>query len=170
MERRLLGLSFVALFAVSGFVSAAPQTVKFDQTVTIDVQDIALGSLLRLWDQATGMKSSVPPELAGQRVSIHISRLNISDAVRKIFEKLPVDYVFIAGQGIIVTSASAANVAAEPEPASHKEAEPMIERERQKPAPPPVQPPQPPVIWTPFGSIYKSANPIIQLPPVPGEP
>jgi len=170
MERRLLTLSFVGLFAVSGFASAAPQMVKFDQTVTIDVQDIALGSLLRFWDQATGLKSSVPPELAGQRVSVRVSRLSIGDAVRKIFEKLPVDYVFIAGQGIIVTSASAANVAAEPALAPHEEAQPMIERERQKPAPAPVQEPQRSVIWTPFGPIGKSANPIVQLPPVPGEP
>src|SRR4030095_6180075 len=92
MERWLGSLILAMIVAASSFAAGPrPQAVKFDQTVSIDVENITLGRLLQLWDQATGMQSSVPRELSTRTVSISFSGLNVNDAVQKIFEKLPLD-------------------------------------------------------------------------------
>src|SRR2546422_11431619 len=101
--KRCLGSIILAILAVVSGVSAGVrlQEVTFDQNVSIvsiNVEGITIGRLLRLWDQATGMQSSISPELADRTVSANISRLGVNAAVRKIFEKLPFDYVFIEGQ------------------------------------------------------------------------
>ena len=65
-----------------------------------------MSRLIRLLDQATGMKSKVPPELANRNISVKFSDLNLTDGVRKIFQGQPFDYLVVEGQGIIVTGAS----------------------------------------------------------------
>jgi hypothetical protein len=145
--------------------------VKFDQNVSINVEGITIGRLLRLWDQATGMNSSIPAELADRTLSINISGLGVNEAVRKIFEKLPFDYVFIQGQGIIVTGISQTGPA-EAVPADNPVPQvigPPSEEELPSRQPPPEPPPPPPMLETPFGPIPKSGLGLIQLPPVPGE-
>jgi hypothetical protein len=173
--KRWLGSLIVAIFvSVSGFAAGArPQVVSFGQKISINVKDMTLGQLLRLWDQATGMQSSIPRELANRTVSLSFSGLSFDDAVRKIFEKLALDYVFIASQGIIVTAVSRAGTVAEPAPVS--EDMPQVPDQVSEPELPQSQPmalpPQPPpVIQTPFGPIPKSEGiALIHLPPIPGE-
>jgi hypothetical protein len=146
------------------------------------VNGITLGRLLRLWDEATGQHSTIPPELANRSVTARFSSVPVSDAVRKIFDTLPFDYVFIEDQGIIVTAVSqevaspnppatadageaeAQQVSDDVSEKADKEAPP--EQVRQKPTPPP-----PPPIPTPFGPIPPSAvnNGFVQLPPVWGQ-
>jgi hypothetical protein len=136
--------SFIFATFLAGHAFAAgsePQVVYFEQKVSVDAQSIPLSRLLQLWDEATGMHSSVPRELANQTVTVKFSELPLGEAVRRIFEKLPMDYIFTEAQGIIVTGRSQ--------------------------APPPTPPPIP----TPFGPIpNRGENPFIQLPPVPGAP
>lgn len=173
--RQWLASLILAVLVVAGAFAAGPgpQEVKFDQTVSINAQETTVGRLLQLWDQTTGMQSSIPPELANRPVSVNFSGLGVNEAVRKIFEKLQLDYVFIEGQGIVVTAASQTEAAAEPAPVYNDAPQGTSEpSEEELPEPPrPVVPPlPPPEIWTPFGPILNSGgNAFIHLPPVPGE-
>jgi hypothetical protein len=158
-------LSLLIVVAASGFAA--------QQNVSINAERTTLSRLLGLFDRATGLRSTVPPELANRIVSVRFSELRVEDAVRKMFENLPLDYVFIKGQGITVTEAPKANVSSE-EPA------PIYEEAPEEAVMLPAQPgqvlsreslQQPAVIPTPFGPILKSSaqNPVVQLPPVAGE-
>jgi len=172
MKEWLVPFTLAILVGASGLAARPRQeVVNFDQKLSINVEDISLGRLLRLWDQATGMQSSIPPELSDLPVSLSFSGLSVNDSVRKIFEKLPVDYVFIDGQGIIVTSASQA--AALEEPALiYEEEEPQVSEDQTAKESPKViveQPRLPPIMPTPFGPMVYNGNPVIQLPPIPGE-
>jgi hypothetical protein len=107
--RRILGL-VVIVGCIAGVVSGAvgPQVQVIDGKLSIRAESLGLAHLLRLIDQATGLKSKVPPELANQTISVQFSGLNVDDAVRKVFEGQPIDYVFIQGHGIVVTALSQA--------------------------------------------------------------
>jgi hypothetical protein len=177
MKRWLGSLILATLAAAGGFAAGpGPQVVYFEQKVSIDAKSVPLSRLLRLWDEATGMHSSAPRELANQTVTVNFSELPLTEAVRRIFEKLPLDYVFIEAQGIIVTGRSQA--AAAPAAAETAEAPPGYEGTprvirllpEKKPDQPALKPPPPP-IPTPFGPIPNSGeNTFIQLPPVMGPP
>src|SRR6058998_2401722 len=83
-----------------------PEISLIDNKISINADSISLGRLLRLLDQATGMQSKVPREFADRNISVRFSGLNIDQAVRKIFQGQPFDYVLIGGQGIIITGSS----------------------------------------------------------------
>jgi len=171
MKEWLVALTLAILVGASGFAAGPRQeVVNFDRKLSINVEDISLGRLLRLWDQATGMQSSIPPELSDLPVSLSFSGLSVNDSVRKIFEKLPVDYVFVDGQGIIVTSASQTGAVEEPEPL-YEEVPEVTEEQPVKESPKVIveQPRLPPIMPTPFGPMLYNGNPVIQLPPIPGE-
>jgi len=156
--------------AWNGF-AAEPQAVNPDRRISIDAEASTLARVLQLWDQATGMRSSVPPDLASQPISVRFSELSVNDAVRRIFEKQPFDYVFVRGQGIIVTSASNPAAAGAPAPVREdvKEVteEPPVQEVR-RPSPV-VEPEKPRMMPSPFGSIVDSGNSLVHRPPVPGE-
>jgi hypothetical protein len=177
MKRWLGSISLAVLVAVNSFAAGpAPQVPKFDQKISINAEEITVRRLLQLLDQAAGMQSSIPPELASQTITINFSNLSVSDAVRRIFQKLQFDYVFTPSKGIIVTGASQAAAGTEPVTVSadvqQVDEQPSEEQPaEEKPQPPPPEEPQPiPVIETPFGPIPDSGNSgIIHLPPIPGE-
>jgi hypothetical protein len=77
-----------------------------DNKVSMDVESITLGRLLELFDRATGLESTVPPALANRTLSVKFEGLTFDDAVRKIFEGQPIDYVVVGRQGIMVTALS----------------------------------------------------------------
>jgi hypothetical protein len=172
MKRRLVSFILAALVAVSDLAAGpGPQVVYSEQKVSVSADSIALGRLLRFWDEATGMHSSIPRELASQIVSVNFSGLPLNEAVRRIFEKLPFDYVFIEAQGIIVTgrAQTPAVVSAPVYEGAPEVTEQLPELPEKKPGKPaPVVPPPPPVP-TPFGPIPNPGqNAFIQLPPVLG--
>jgi len=165
------------VLAIAGFAAAqGPQVRKVDNKISVQANDVSLGYLLHLWDQATGMHSSIPPDLAQLKVSVNFSALNITDAVQKIFEKQPLNYAVIDGQGIVVTGLQTRS---EPEPPpAYENAQPLPEAQqaieqpelqaRQKPSSGP-----PPLAWTPFGVTPVPPNgfqPMLQLPPVLAAP
>src|SRR5262249_54574701 len=134
--------------------------------------------LLQLWDEATGMHSTVPRGLANQTVSVDFSGLPLNEAVRRIFEKIPLDYVFIAARGIIVTGSSQSPAtpalpAVSGAPPVHAAAPGVIKLlPAEKPDQTPFVEPEPlPPIPTPFGPVPNyGQNTVIQLPPVGGPP
>ena len=143
-----------------------PEIVVLDGKVSISVEAVSLGRLLRLLDWATGMTSKVPPELANRNISVRFSGLSFDDGVRKIFQGQPYDYVVIPGQGIIITSVSQTISGAESQPApvfnppgAVEQQQPFID-DNQPVFPQPGQAfPQPGMVPTPFPAPMPNSNP-----------
>jgi len=175
--KRWLGSFILTTFLAAGAFAAGPgpQVVYFQQKISINAKNIPLSRLLQLWDEATGMHSTVPRNLANQTASVSFSEVPLNEAVRLIFEEIPLDYVFTAAQGIIVTGRSQPPAA--PAPAASEDP-PVYERapvvitqlpETRRNKPPSVAPEPPPPIPTPFGPIPNPGqNTVIALPPVWG--
>src|SRR5579883_147925 len=192
MKPVLAAMIFAVVLAISGIAAEQGSSVsKVDQKISVQANDVGLGYLLHLWDKATGMHSTVPAGIADRTMSVRFSGLGEDEAVRKLFEKQPYDYIFAPGKGITVTGLKQdAEVEAPPpmpaeEPAAA--APPVIQppafenpqppvpaagsQVREKPSAPPA-PEYPPAILTPFGPAYAPSGnqPMTQLPPVLGAP
>ena len=162
------------LLGVQAFAAAQePEVVNVDQKISVRVEDITLVRLLELWDQATGMQSTVPPELADWKLSIRFTGLSVNDALRKIFDGQPFGY-FLADGRLIVSAISQSDLLAEPVPVDNGNVMEVVER-KALPTPASLQNvpsrQKPTVMPTPFGPILippGSQQPFIQLPPVPG--
>jgi hypothetical protein len=172
-------------FAVSG-----PEVVNRDGKISISADHITIGFLLSLWDKATGMKSTAPPELADRKLSVHFTGLSEDDAVRAIFLGQPFGYALVQGQGIIVTSPSSRiaegqpkppaaadnvqDVVAPPDVGATQAVPEMQNPEIQRMKPQNAAPEQSVTVTpSPFGPIVSPAGsqpPLVQLPPVPGAP
>src|SRR5262245_16179235 len=147
-----LGVGCIILGLVFGGQAFAdgPEVVNIDQKISIHADNITLGDLFRLWDQATGMHSMVSPDLAEQRVSVRFTGLNVSDALRRISDGHQFGYILAEDQ-VVVTPREPIESAAAPEPqealspdseASQAGNEPQFpEAERMKPEP--LPPPRP---------------------------
>lgn len=170
MKHWMAALILSGLLAASGLAAVqGPEVAKVDNKISVHANNISLGYLLHLWDKATGMHSTIPRELANRHVSVQFNRLPIGDAVQKIFEKQPLNYVVIEGQGIVVTGVETTAAAEPPEPALEPPQEPEVvaQAARQKPsvAPAPVPvpvPPQPamqPPVQPPVESQYQPVFP-----------
>jgi hypothetical protein len=97
----------VFLLPVTLFAQDGPEIQVSDGKVTMSAQGIPLSRLLSLWDRAVGMNSQVlKPELANRMVSVRFANLPIKEAVHKIFEGQPLNYLLIEGKGIRVTDAA----------------------------------------------------------------
>jgi hypothetical protein len=98
----------LTLFAAVWATAAAngPQIQIIDNKLSVTAEAVSLSRLLHLLDQATGMKSKVPAELANRNISVRFSGLTVDDGVHKIFQGQPIDYIVVPGQGIIVTAIS----------------------------------------------------------------
>ena len=189
---RLLSVTLaITVLAAPAFGQATGPDIRvIDDKVSIQAAAVPLGRLLRLLDFATGMTSKVPPELANRAVSVQFSDLDVNAAVQKIFEGQMMDFVFVGGQGIVVTAASQI-VPNTPGPASPTpfprdpspfEQAPNFPQEPQPFIPDPLanpagiapgqqnpfgNQPQPAVIQTPFGPI---PNPRANQPAQPNAP
>jgi hypothetical protein len=170
--KRWLVFIFVSTVCASAVAAPkGPQVDMIDNKLSVNAEAISVGRLLHLFDLATGMTSKVPPELANRNISVRFSGLDVQDAVRKMFQGQPLDYVLIEGQGIVVTAASQAITGADSLPAFTSPAvQPIEQPYGQQPlqdfgAAPgnsfQQQQPQPPTVQTPFGPI---ANPRAQQP------
>jgi hypothetical protein len=143
------------LLATEAFgAGKGPEIRMIDNKVSMDVESISLGRLLNLFDRATGLQSTVPAALANRSLSVKFADLGFDDAVRKIFEGQPLDYIVIERQGIIVTALSQMGGAElSPVPAFNTPQPQVIEQPSfidDNPPPPFVPPQQPPVANTPF--------------------
>src|SRR5262245_59398112 len=166
-----------------------PEIRVVDNKVSMDVESISLGRLLNLFDRATGLQSTVPAALANRNLSVKFADLDFEDAVRKIFEGQPIDYVVVERQGIIVTALSQVGGPDSSPAAAYNPPPPQIEQQSfigEDNPPPPSLPPvpagqAPPVVNTPFNPQQQQQPSMIQTPfgpipnpragqPVPGAP
>ena len=175
--RALLGTIILAgILALDGFAAGqGPEVTNVDQKISISADDITLERLLRLWDQATGMQSVVPLELANRKLSIQFTGLPVNDAIRKMFNGQPFDYVLVEGHGILVMerSQSAPVVpSADVSNAVEQVPEPPVSQEAPSLIVPPLEQQKPIIIQTPFGPIVSPymEQPVVQLPPVYAPP
>ncbi|HYR89560.1 MAG TPA: hypothetical protein VE422_36130 [Terriglobia bacterium] len=172
MKQWLGVLILVGFFATGALaLGNGPEISVVDDKLSVNVDSIPLGRLLGLLDRATGMQSKVPAELANRSLSVRFSGLSFDDAVKKIFQGQPYDYVVIGRQGIIVTAMSQGSGAGpEPGPAFAAAPAQVVEQPfMQDIQPPQAFPPIPPgqqpaIIQTPFGPI---ANPRANQPAMP---
>lgn len=176
--RQWLGAIILAgILGLNGFAAGqGPAVTNVDQKISISADDITLDRLIRLWDQATAMQSVVPPELANRKLSIHFTGLPISDALRKMFNGQPFDYVLVEGHGILIMERSQSEPVAQSADVSdpvEQVTEPAVSPEAPSLIVPPPEQQQPTIIQTPFGPIvgpYGREQPVVQLPPVYGPP
>jgi hypothetical protein len=171
--REWLGTIILAgILGLDGFAAGqGPEVTNVDQKISISADDITLDRLIRLWDQATAMQSVVPPELANRKLSIHFTGLPISDALRKMFNGQPFDYILVEGHGILIMERSQSEPVAQSADVSNPVEQVIEPPVSQEPpsliVPPPEQ--QPTILQTPFGptvSPYTNQTPVVQLPPV----
>jgi hypothetical protein len=107
MKYWLALISLVGMLAPPAFAAGkGPEIRVVDNKVSMDVESISLGRLLNLFDRATGLQSTVPAALANRNLSVKFADLGFEEAVRKIFEGQPLDYIVLEQQGIIVTALS----------------------------------------------------------------
>src|SRR5262245_66047478 len=102
--RIVVGL-LLGLVLLQGIAYAeGPEIQVVDGKVTISAKAVPLGRLLSLLDRAMGLDSKVmKPELANRTISVRFEDLELKDAVHKIFEGQPLNYMLIEGKGIRVT-------------------------------------------------------------------
>ena len=148
---------WITAIMLAGFLAAevsgagkGPEIRVVDSKVSISAEAIPLGRLLQLFDRATGMQSTVPAALANRNLSVQFADLSFDDAVRKIFEGQPLDYVVIQRQGIVVLALSQMSGSESPPTPGYNQAPSQIEQQtfiedNQINQPPPgFVPPQPP--------------------------
>ena len=172
MNRFLACFIVILVFTASGVSAGSGPDIRIiDDKVSIQAEGVPLSRLLRLLDQATGMASKVPPELANRNISVRFADLNFDEAIHKIFEGQPLDYVVVAGKSIIVTGTSQSLTARNtpggpagppPQETFNDENPPFMQpMQNQPPQPPQPGMPtvvnggqnQPAMIQTPFGAI-----------------
>lgn len=166
------------IFAGPGFADGrGPAVVNIDQKISIHADDITLIELFRLWDQATGMHSTVPLDLEGLKLSVRFTGLEVNDALRRIADGQQFGYILAADQ-VILTPREPVESATSPEsdgtllpPTDNEisgEANESSVAQVQRLKPEPLPPPEPTYIPTPFGPIVSPSwnRPFVQLPPV----
>jgi hypothetical protein len=166
MKYWIASIGLTALLVTSSIAAKGPEVRVIDNRVSMDVESISLSQLLQLFDRATGLQSTVPAALSNRSVSVKFADLSFDDAVRKIFEGQPLDYVVIDRQGIVVTALSQTGG---PEPSSapaYNAAPPQIEQpsfveDNQPPPFVPAQPPPAPVA-SPFPGAQGGQTPFNQ--------
>ena len=84
--KRWLGAFILATLPAAGSSAVAqePKVVYSEQRVSVDAKNIPLNRFLQVWDNATGMHSSIPPQLANQPVTVNFFELPLDEAVRRI--------------------------------------------------------------------------------------
>ena len=142
----------LALLPSTSYAAQGPEIDVVDGKISMSVQAVPLGRLISLLDRTMGFTSQVKPELANRNISVRFTGLEIKDAVQKIFEGQPLNYVFIEGKGIRVTDLAQGGGAVAPPlgssfPSSQSSA--------------PISSPQPIVTTPPFpvGNPIQQGNP-----------
>jgi hypothetical protein len=90
--------------AANAAQAAGLDILVVDGEISIDAEAVGLGRLLNLFDRAAGTESTVPTELENRNVSVQFQALDLEQAVKKIFEDLPLDYVVLEQRRIVVTA------------------------------------------------------------------
>jgi hypothetical protein len=100
------GKLFISLALLQGAAYAQapqPEIQVVEGKVSMAVQSMPLGRVISLLDRAMGLTSTVKPELANRSISVRFTNLGLKEAVHKIFEGQPINYMFVEGKGIRVT-------------------------------------------------------------------
>lgn len=104
---RRLTIAILLILWLAAPAAAAGQDVwAVNGRFSIDAKSVPISQLLRYIDQVTGMRSKIPADVAHMTVSVVCNDVDFEEAVRKIFEGVPLDYVVLGTSGIIVVGRS----------------------------------------------------------------
>jgi hypothetical protein len=81
-----------------------PEIEVVDGKISMSALGVPLGRVVSMMDRAMGLQSKVAPELTNRNISVRFKDLPLKDAVIKIFEGQPLNYIVIEGKGIQVLS------------------------------------------------------------------
>jgi hypothetical protein len=161
------GLLFGLLLLQTVAYAEGPEIQVVDGRVTMTAQAVPLQRLLSLLDRATGLDSKImKPELGNRTISVRFEDLELKDAVHKIFEGQPLNYMLIEGKGIRVTEQALSTGSSSSSPSSPVSSFPEPQSFSTPVNPNPIQPAQvqPPVNTTgqpaavPFGAAPQNSN------------
>jgi hypothetical protein len=170
----IMALSLTMAFSLFA-AAAGPEIQYVDGKVSIQAEGMKLSQFLQLWDQATGMTSTVNPSLANEKISVRLDDLDVDAAIRKSFQGQPWNYIVMQGKGIkIIDRASTVALPT----GGTTSIQPIADTRNDNPPPPvPFSQPAPP----PVAAAQPAANPngngtsaaaqpagAINLPPVQG--
>jgi hypothetical protein len=97
-------LQNVAWAQVPGQTAApGPEIEVVDGKISMTAMGVPLSRIVSMVDRAVGLQSKVAPEVASRLVNVRFKELPVKDAVQKIFEGQPLNYMLIEGKGIHVT-------------------------------------------------------------------
>ena len=80
-----------------------PEIKVVDGKISMTAMGVPLSRIVSMVDSAVGLQSKVAPEVASRNISVRFKELPVKDAVQKIFEGQPLNYMLIEGKGIHVS-------------------------------------------------------------------
>ena len=155
-----------------------PEIEVVDGRISMSALGVPLGRVVTMMDRAMGLQSKVAPELAGRSVSVKFKDLPLKDAVLKIFEGQPLNYMLIEGKGIQVIGLSQGGATSTPTSSSFDSPPPISQNPlpqatpiQQNTLPLNNQPNQPVIVNAPLqGTGTAPNNPAAATSPTPGAP
>ena len=104
-----LAISLAILVVLPSGASAQANTLDIqvvDGQISVYAEAVGLGRFLTMFDRVAGTESTVPAELGNRNVSVQFRNLDFGESVKKIFEGLPLDYLVLGEERIVVTAVS----------------------------------------------------------------
>jgi hypothetical protein len=98
-HKLLLGL---VLLQGAAYAADEPKIEVVDGKISMSAQAVSLERLLNMFDRAMGTKSEIKNGLGNRNVSVQFSDLNFNEAVKRIFQGQPLNYIAVQGKGIKV--------------------------------------------------------------------
>jgi len=137
MKRVLVGACLLTALAMPAIVSAKdPEIQMVDGKLNIQAERVPLKQFLQALDAATGMNSKVSPQLANEMISVRLTGVDLSTAIRKSFQGQPWNYIVAVGKGINVIDK--ATVTATASTGSSSPVQPYVTDTRNDNPPPPL--------------------------------
>jgi hypothetical protein len=107
MNSLIVIVAFASSFIQSGLCERDSAGIRMSgDKLSICAESVSLRHLIDMLDDVTGMNSKVPAELANRPISVRLSGLTVSDAIRKMLETQRIDYILVWGETLIITGVS----------------------------------------------------------------
>jgi hypothetical protein len=98
-HKLLLG---IVLLQGAAYAADEPKIEVVDGKISMSAQAVSLDRLLNMFDRAMGTKSEIKNGLGNRNVSVQFTGLNFNEAVKRIFQGQPLNYIAVQGKGIKV--------------------------------------------------------------------
>src|SRR4051812_49030184 len=96
-HKLLLG---IVLLQGAAYAADEPKIEVVDGKISMSAQAVSPDRLLNMFDRAMGTKSEIKNGLGNRNVSVQFTGLNFNEAVKRIFQGQPLNYIAVQGKGI----------------------------------------------------------------------